>query len=175
MTIHAFCRRLLGAHPLAAGLDPRFRVLDESEAGRLRDAAIADALDAVTDVSGREGAARPRRLPAVAHRQMAVDLHERLRSQGMALSSSPPARAAGPLGETTGDEPSKPLTSVEVAAAEGARDALAALVREFSASYGRLKQARSALDFADLELRGPGAAERDPSTSPRSGADASRM
>ena len=33
MTIHAFCRRLLAAHPLAAGLDPRFRVLDEAEAG----------------------------------------------------------------------------------------------------------------------------------------------
>ena len=32
-TIHGFCRRLLAAHPLAAGLDPRFRVLD-AEPGR---------------------------------------------------------------------------------------------------------------------------------------------
>ena len=31
-TIHGFCRRLLGAHPLAAGVDPAFRVLDEPQA-----------------------------------------------------------------------------------------------------------------------------------------------
>src|ERR671925_241497 len=29
-TIHGFCHRLLKAHPFAAGIDPRFRVLDES-------------------------------------------------------------------------------------------------------------------------------------------------
>ena len=44
MTIHAFCRRLLAQHPLAAGLDPRFRVLDASEAGRLADRAELEAL-----------------------------------------------------------------------------------------------------------------------------------
>jgi ATP-dependent helicase/nuclease subunit A len=27
-TIHGFCNRLLAAHPVAAGIDPRFRVLD---------------------------------------------------------------------------------------------------------------------------------------------------
>jgi len=36
MTIHGFCRRLLATHPAAAGIDPRFRVLDEGEASRLR-------------------------------------------------------------------------------------------------------------------------------------------
>src|ERR671929_551334 len=30
-TIHGFCHRLLRSHPFAAGLDPRFRVLDESQ------------------------------------------------------------------------------------------------------------------------------------------------
>ena len=30
-TIHGFCHRLLHAYPFAAGLDPRFRVLDESQ------------------------------------------------------------------------------------------------------------------------------------------------
>ena len=34
MTIHAFCRRLLATHPLAAGLDPAFRVLDASRGRR---------------------------------------------------------------------------------------------------------------------------------------------
>ncbi len=43
-TIHGFCRRLLGAHPVAAGLDPRFRVLDASESGRLREQAAREAI-----------------------------------------------------------------------------------------------------------------------------------
>ncbi|MEX0817188.1 MAG: UvrD-helicase domain-containing protein, partial [Gaiellales bacterium] len=31
-TIHGFCHRLLKAYPFEAGIDPRFRVLDESQA-----------------------------------------------------------------------------------------------------------------------------------------------
>src|SRR4029078_7663391 len=31
-TIHGFCFRLLKAYPFAAGLDPRFRVLDDTQA-----------------------------------------------------------------------------------------------------------------------------------------------
>src|SRR3982751_4023390 len=34
-TIHGFCSRLLRANALAAGIDPDFRVLDESRAARL--------------------------------------------------------------------------------------------------------------------------------------------
>ncbi len=49
MTIHAFCRRLLAAHPLAAGLDPRFRVLD-ARRGR-----------AARRPGGQRGARRPAR------------------------------------------------------------------------------------------------------------------
>ena len=41
-TIHGFCHRLLQAHPFAAGLDPRFRVLDESQARVLRGEAFDD-------------------------------------------------------------------------------------------------------------------------------------
>ena len=44
-TIHGFCRRLLSAHPVAAGLDPRFRVLDASEATRVAWAAFDVALE----------------------------------------------------------------------------------------------------------------------------------
>jgi len=35
-TIHGFCHRLLRSHPFAAGVDPRFRVLDESQGRVLR-------------------------------------------------------------------------------------------------------------------------------------------
>ena len=43
-TFHAFCSRLLRAHPLAAGLPPDFAILDEGLAGRLRRAAFTNAL-----------------------------------------------------------------------------------------------------------------------------------
>src|SRR5512134_3957328 len=35
-TIHGLCHRLLKTYPFAAGLDPRFRVLDESQARVLK-------------------------------------------------------------------------------------------------------------------------------------------
>src|SRR4051795_2732102 len=101
MTIHAFCRRLLAAQPLAAGLDPRFRVLDEAEAGRLRQRAVDDALAVVAAgadeaVSRAIAAYRPYRIG-----EMAVAAHERLRSQGMrepqlpAVPEPVPSIAAG--------------------------------------------------------------------------------
>ena len=44
-TIHGFCARVLRARPLAAGLDPRFTVLDEAAAQRLAEQAYDMALD----------------------------------------------------------------------------------------------------------------------------------
>jgi ATP-dependent exoDNAse (exonuclease V) beta subunit len=44
-TIHGFCRRLLASHPVAAGIDPTFRVLDEAEAQRNARAAFEAALE----------------------------------------------------------------------------------------------------------------------------------
>src|SRR5215467_12415969 len=43
-TIHGFCNRLLRAYPFAAGLDPRFRELDEAQAAVLRGEAFDEAL-----------------------------------------------------------------------------------------------------------------------------------
>src|SRR5271168_4409623 len=45
-TFHGFCARLLRAHPLPAGLDPEFAILDEGLAGRLRERAFSAALGA---------------------------------------------------------------------------------------------------------------------------------
>ena len=39
-TIHGFCRRLLASHPVAAGIDPSFRVLEDSESQRLAQGAF---------------------------------------------------------------------------------------------------------------------------------------
>jgi ATP-dependent helicase/nuclease subunit A len=43
-TIHGFCNRLLAGHPVAAGIDPGFRVLDAPEAERAARAAFDEAL-----------------------------------------------------------------------------------------------------------------------------------
>jgi len=45
-TIHGFCSRLLRAHPFAAGLDPRFRELEDAGAAVLRGEAFERALKA---------------------------------------------------------------------------------------------------------------------------------
>jgi len=44
-TIHGFCFRLLKAYPFAAGLDPRFRVLDDSQGRVIRGEAFRAALE----------------------------------------------------------------------------------------------------------------------------------
>ena len=151
LTIHAFCRRLLARHPLAAGLDPRFRVLDAAESDRLRDRAVTEALDELL-ASGDEGVAR-----AVAAYQawritaMAVSAHERLRSQGIADPRLPPV--SDPLHSPRRDEEQRDLTPDELRAAAEARAALERLLEAFHRRYERLKEERSALDFLDLELR----------------------
>jgi ATP-dependent helicase/nuclease subunit A len=51
-TIHGFCARVLRTHALAAGLDPRFTVLDPTRSGPLAAAAFQDALDGLADGPG---------------------------------------------------------------------------------------------------------------------------
>ena len=151
MTIHAFCRRLLAAHPLAAGLDPRFRVLDAAEATRLRDRAADGALDDLLaagdeEVSRAAANYQPWRLTA-----MVVGAHERLRSQGMREPRLP--AVPEPIHSPSSKEERRELTPAEREAAVGGRAALERLLEGFHARYEALKEERSALDFQDLELR----------------------
>ncbi|MFL5884416.1 MAG: UvrD-helicase domain-containing protein, partial [Thermoleophilaceae bacterium] len=82
-TIHGFCARVLRTHPLAAGIDPEFRVLDETEASRIAIDAFDRALeDFLARASGRE------RLDLVASytpdrvARMVRTVYSRRRSQG---------------------------------------------------------------------------------------------
>ena len=91
-TIHGFCARLLRAHPLAAGIDPAFRVLEPAETARLRadafDAAFATFLDAAAQTGPQalelSAAYRPDRLFSLVD-----DVHNRLRSRGDAEPTLP--------------------------------------------------------------------------------------
>ncbi|HMI21681.1 MAG TPA: UvrD-helicase domain-containing protein, partial [Gaiellaceae bacterium] len=84
-TIHGFCHRLLRSHPFAAGVDPRFRVLDESQGRVLRGEAFEAAL---TQFLAADDPARLRLLAvygADGLRRMLTGVYETLRSAGREL------------------------------------------------------------------------------------------
>jgi ATP-dependent exoDNAse (exonuclease V) beta subunit len=80
-TIHGFCARVLRARPLAAGLDPRFAVLDAPAARRISDGAYERALEAWAAARGA-----PAVDLAAAYgpglRELVQRAHESLRSRG---------------------------------------------------------------------------------------------
>src|SRR4051794_6515622 len=81
-TIHGFCRRLLASHPAAAGIDPRFRVLDEAEADRLAARAFDSALEGLVEGGEPEAlelAAANRRRTLL---EMTRGAYDELRSHG---------------------------------------------------------------------------------------------
>jgi ATP-dependent helicase/nuclease subunit A len=84
-TIHGFCSRLLRAHPFAAGLDPRFREIEDAGAAVLRGEAFERALQ---DFCAGEDPERLRLLAtyrADGLRRMLTGVYETLRSAGRDL------------------------------------------------------------------------------------------
>ena len=206
-TIHGFCLRLLKAHPFAAGLDPRFRILDESQGRVVRGEAFATALTEFC--SGEE----PERLQLLATygaaglRRMLTRVYETLRSAGRELELELGERpglearlaeleeAAGCLAEDVDAKPAARAAAAEAltlatasqlperlldlsglrargeraASYEEARKAveqaaldelalrdrelLQQLLHRFADAYAAAKDAESALDFEDLQLR----------------------
>lgn len=95
-TIHGFCNRVLAAHPVAAGVDPGFRVLDQPEAGR----AAREAFDSALAEFLADGA--PAREETVAAydleglRGVIVAVHDELRSRGVADPKLPDPPVSDP-------------------------------------------------------------------------------
>mgnify|MGYP001770931849 CR=1 FL=1 len=212
-TIHGFCLRLLRAHAAAAGLDPRFRVLDESQARVLQ----VEAFDRALTSFCQGGDPDRLRLLATYGSQgllrMLTGVAETLRAAGRPLElgrGKPPdleqrveelRQAAGlVLAETEGDpgaesaralalraleqlDPTPPpellldlselavkgrgrerlsafeqarvaleQTALNVLAARD-RELLQELLHAFDRAYREAKDAESALDFEDLQLR----------------------
>ena len=138
-TIHGFCARVLRSQPLAAGLDPRFTVLDDAAAKRLASVAFDDALEAWVAAGGR-----PALDVAAAYgwdlEQLVVTAHAALRSRGLSAPrlTLPPAAAPPDPGAFT-------------AAAAAAAQALA------GATPGvRVQQAQAALEVAERLAAGDG-------------------
>ena len=129
-TIHAFCRRLLGSMPLAAGLDPRFRVLDAAEAGHLAERAFDEALEQLT-LEREVAALIAAGLQVGRLRRLVLSAYDGLRGQAIAEPRLPPMLEPG------GD----------------AYEAVRELFASFCGRYATLKAERSGLDFEDLQLR----------------------
>jgi len=116
-TIHGFCSRLLGAHPVAAGVDPGFRVLDAPEAARAAREAFEGAIEEFLL------AAEPAREQTLAAfgldglRGMVLAAHAELRSRGEAEPRLP-------------EPPPPDPEAANRAAAEAAEAALAELAEE---------------------------------------------
>jgi ATP-dependent helicase/nuclease subunit A len=133
-TIHGFCARILRARPLAAGLDPRFTVLDAAAARRLAETAYERALEAW---AGAQGA--PAVDLAAAYgpglRDIVLAAHETLRSRGE-------ARPRLPI------PPERPLP--DPGALARARDAaVAALAGCAGKTVAAAREALQALELAD--------------------------
>lgn len=134
-TIHGFCSRVLRSHPLAAGIDPEYRVLDEGEAARL---ALQAGEQAMEDFLA--GDPEPDRLELLAAYgpdrlgQLVREFHARRRAAGESRPELP--------------VPADARDQAEVNCCR----LLAEVLQRFSDHYADAKRRRSALDFEDLEL-----------------------
>lgn len=87
-TIHSFCAELLRAQPAESGLDPRFAILDEVEAGALAAASVEEALTAAATAGALPAALLEEFAPA----ELAEALGAMLRAGGelrAALAATP--------------------------------------------------------------------------------------
>jgi ATP-dependent helicase/nuclease subunit A len=111
-TIHGFCNRLLAGHPVAAGVDPGFRVLDAPETERVArqafDAALAEFL-AGEDLDSREDTVATFDVDGL--RGIVTGLHAELRSRGAVEPRLP-------------EPPAGDAVAAQRAVAEAAREAL---------------------------------------------------
>jgi ATP-dependent helicase/nuclease subunit A len=96
-TIHGFCHRVLAAHPVAAGVDPRFTVLDPAETDRASREAFDEALERflAADEPDREETVAGYGIDAL--RGLVVGAYAELRSRGIRRPRlpEPPARDLG--------------------------------------------------------------------------------
>ena len=88
-TIHGFCNRLLSAHPVAVGVDPRFRVLDAPETERAAGEAFDEALEVFLAGGDRDRENTAAAFDIGGLRAMVIGAHAELRSRGEAEPKLP--------------------------------------------------------------------------------------
>ncbi len=134
-TFHSFCARLLRAHPLQAGVEPGFEILEEAFASRLAALAFSDALAGLLDGERADAVDLVASYGADPLCSMVLGAYSQLRSQGQSEPRLPAVH-----GEAGSED------------AVGACVLIGELLERFGVAYARRKRARGALDFDDLEL-----------------------
>jgi ATP-dependent helicase/nuclease subunit A len=159
-TFHGFCARLLRTHPLQAGVEPGFQILDEGFAARLRALAFKDALAAFLEHERAEAVDLVAAYGADPLRSMVLGAYAQLRSQGQSEPRLPSLATAAQSGDAggarAGDDGDEGGASREDdrqrERAVQACELIGELVQRFGDAYAGRKHARAALDFDDLEL-----------------------
>jgi ATP-dependent helicase/nuclease subunit A len=144
-TFHGFCARLLRTHPLQAGVEPGFQILEEGVADRLRALAFADALAQFLEGERSSAVDLVASYGADPLRMIVLGAYEQLRSQGQATPRLPPGAEKG-----DGDRSEEALRACEL---------VGELMERFGESYTARKRGRACLDFDDLELSARGLLE----------------
>jgi ATP-dependent exoDNAse (exonuclease V) beta subunit len=170
-TFHAFCARLLRIHPLQAGLEPGFRILEEGFAERLRVLSFREALASflqgdppeAVDLIAAYGPDHMRGMVFGAYAQLRSlgQVQPRLPVVGSAVAEEQGAGARGgaDAGETDGDERERGQREQR---ALRVCELIGDLIEHFDHAYARRKQASAALDFDDLELKARVLLDRHP-------------
>jgi ATP-dependent helicase/nuclease subunit A len=146
-TFHAFCARLLRAHPLAVGLDPDFEILDEALAARLRELAFAEAARGLLAV--QESEKRSDAIDLLASygvdraRTIVEQTYLELRSTGQRFPRLPAAVASATDDDSAAQREARAVRACAL---------FDELLERFGVAYERGKRARTAVDFDDLEL-----------------------
>jgi ATP-dependent helicase/nuclease subunit A len=152
-TIHGFCHRLLKAYPFEAGIDPRFRVLDESQARVLQSEAFTAALTAFCAGEDEERVGLLSTYGRRALRRMLTGVYETLRAAGRPLVLE--------LGERQGLESRveelREAARCLIEDAEGGETARATAARALELLEDRTLPERL-LDLSELKARGERAA-----------------
>ena len=161
-TIHGFCARVLRASALAAGIDPAFVVLDETEAGRLAERAFDRALESVASAGADAIGGFGRAKSAVATDPGAVDLiagyrvarlrraivavHGELRSRGETAPALPPP---APVAAAEVDEARRALAAARADASAELAALPAVNGGAVADALGRLERCAAVLAAAD--------------------------
>src|SRR4051812_1266291 len=152
-TIHGFCRRLLTAYPLAAGIDPRFRVLDESQARVLQGEAFNAALDAFCAADEPDRWQLLATYKAAGLRKMLVSVFDTLRSAGRKLILEPGLR------ESLDDAVAVLLVEADAVVADAkASDTMRSAARDVLDLLQTTRLSERLIELSDMTVRGARAA-----------------
>jgi ATP-dependent helicase/nuclease subunit A len=133
-TIHGFCNRLLARHPVAVGIDPRFRVLDAPETARAAREAFEGALDEFLADENEANEEMAASYGVDGLQAMVVEAYAELRSRGLAEPRLP--------------SPPTPDVSGAIRRASGAVEETMAELKPESPKHAFLQQAATVLETA---------------------------